>query len=76
MAKIVQFTKGNGNVSRRISEVECVYNTGIIRGKKYVTLSTYGSSSRQNSGSASQVIHVDEESAKMIIDILKNEFCI
>ena len=74
MAKIVRFTKGNGNVSKRISEVECVYNTGIIDGKKYITLSTYGSSSRQNSGSASQVLHVDEESAKKLIDILKMEF--
>lgn len=74
MAKIKEFIKGTGNVSNRISEVECVYNTGIVNGEKYVSFSTFGSSTRKNGGSASQVLHIDKESAKEIIKILSEEF--
>lgn len=74
MAKIKEFIKGTGNVSTRISEAECIYNTGIINGEKYVSFSTFGSSTRQNGGSASQVLHIDKESAKEIIKILSKEF--
>lgn len=74
MAKIIDFTKGNGNVSTRISEVECVYNTGVVNGEKYVTLSTFGSATRQNGGSASQVLHIDKACAEKIVDILSKEF--
>ena len=74
MAKIKEFIKGTGNVSARISEVECVYNTGIVNGEKFVSFSTSGSVTRQNGGSASQVLHIDKESAKEIIKILSKEF--
>lgn len=74
MAKIKEFTKGTGNISNRISEVECVYNVGLVNGEKYVSLSTFGSATRQNGGSASQVLHIDRESAVKIIDILSKEF--
>ena len=74
MAKIKEFVKGNGNVSNRISEVECIYNTGVVNGEKYVSFSTFGSSTRKNGGSASQVLHIDKESAKEIIKILSMEF--
>ena len=74
MAKIKEFIKGTGNVSNWISEVECVYNTGIVNGEKYVSFSTFGSSTRKNGGSASQVLHIDKESAKEIIKILSEEF--
>lgn len=74
MAKIKEFIRGTGNVSNRISEVECIYNTGIVNGEKYVSFSTYGSSLRQNGSSASQVLHIDKESAKEIIYILSQEF--
>lgn len=74
MAKIISFDKGIGKVSSRISDVECVYNVGEVEGKKYVSLSTFGSSTRKNGGSASQVLHFDKESAEEIIKILKNEF--
>ena len=42
MAKIREFTKGTGNISARISEVECVYNVGVANGEKYVSFSTFG----------------------------------
>lgn len=74
MAKIKALIKGNGNVSTRFSEVECVYNVGYVEEKKYVVLSTYGSSNRKKEGAASQVIHIEKESAKQLIEIFKQEF--
>lgn len=74
MAKIREFIKGTGNISTRISEVECVYNVGDVNGEKYVSFSTYGSANRQNGGSASQVLHVDKKSAIKIMEILRKEF--
>ena len=74
MAKIREFTKGTGNISARISEVECVYNVGVANGEKYVSFSTFGSANRQNGGSASQVLHIDKEAAVKIVEILTKEF--
>lgn len=73
MAKIVKFIKGDGKISKRISEVQCYYNTGEVDGKKYVSLSTCGSDTRENRGKASQVLHIDKETAKEIVEILKLE---
>lgn len=74
MAKIKEFIKGNGSISSRISEVDCVYNIGVVKDEKYITLSTYGSVNRKNGGTASQVIHIDKNSAKKLVEILCNEF--
>lgn len=74
MAKIKKFIKGTGKVSSRISEVDCVYNVGYVNDEKYVTLLTFGSAERKNSGSASQVLHIDKECAKSMVDILTREF--
>ncbi|MBR2408749.1 MAG: hypothetical protein IKB07_07300 [Lachnospiraceae bacterium] len=74
MAKIKSFVKGTGSVSTRMSEVECVYNVGDVNGEKYIALSTYGSSGRQNGGVASQVIHMNREKARELVEILNREF--
>lgn len=74
MALIKSFIKGTGNVSKKFSDVECIYNTGYVDDEKFVTLSTYGSNTRQNSNSPSQVLHIDKASAEEIVKILKNEF--
>ena len=76
MARITEFIKGTGKISARISEVECVYNVGESNGKKYVSFSTFGSADRQNGGSASQVLHIDKETAEKLVDILRKEFSI
>lgn len=76
MARITKFIKGTGKISARISEVECVYNVGESNGKKYVSFSTFGSADRQNGGSASQVLHIDKETAEKLVDILRKEFSI
>lgn len=74
MAKIIRFIKGDGKISKRITEVQCVYNTGEVNGEKYVSLSTCGSDTREDRGKASQVLHIDKETARIIIDILNTEF--
>lgn len=74
MAKIVSFTKSDGNIGSTISEVECTYKVGNIDGEKYIALSTFGSSNRQKKSSASQIIHLDEKSALELVKLLKIEF--
>ncbi len=74
MAKIVGFVKGDGKINKRISEVQCEYNVGQIDGEKYVSLSTYGSGTREDRGKVSQVLHIDKGSAIEIVKILKTEF--
>lgn len=73
MAKIKEFTRGIGSIRESMSEVECIYKVGIVNEKKMVVFSTYGSDSRKKDG-ASQVLHFDKETAKELIDILKEEF--
>lgn len=43
-------------------------------GKKYLQIDTYGSDDRQKPGKVSQSLQIDEEVAKRLIDIIKNEF--
>ncbi len=74
MAKIKDIIKGTGNISKRISDVDCVYNVGDINGEKIVAFSTFGSNARKNEGIASQVIHIDKKCASQMIEIFKKEF--
>ena len=74
MAKIIEFSKGDGKISKRISDVRCVYNVGEVNGEKYVSLSTFGSETREDKEKASQVLHIDKKTAKEIVDILSSEF--
>lgn len=74
MAKIINFEKGNGRIKGNITEVVCVYTTDLINGEKYIALSTLGSSNRKDEGKASQVLHINKECAKKLVDILISEF--
>ncbi len=74
MAKIISFEKGIGKVKNNITDVECIYNVDILKGEKFVAFSTFGSRGRKDSGKASQVLHINKESAKEIVEILKQEF--
>jgi len=73
MAKIKDFIRGTGEIRESMSEVECVYKVGNLKGKKMVVFSTYGSNGRKKDG-ASQIIHFDEETAQEFIGILREEF--
>ena len=53
--------------------VRADYNVVIHDGQKYVQINTYGAADRKTEG-ASQIIQLNAESAKQLIDILKSEF--
>lgn len=53
---------------------EANYNTGKYKGVKYARIQTYGSDERQKKGKQSQVLHIDENIARQLVDLLKNTF--
>lgn len=73
VALITDLSKAPRN-SRLQNEAECTYNILVENGKKYVQLNTYGSKERVNTNVVSQTIQFNEQSAKQLIQILKNEF--
>ncbi len=50
------------------------YTTFISCGKHYFQIDTYGSDDRVMPEKVSQSIQLDEEAAKIIVDLLKKEF--
>lgn len=75
MATIKRFIKDNqGIIKNKISETDCTYKIGFLNGEKYVIFSTSGSEDRKVKGKSSQVLHFNLQSAKEIIEILKEEF--
>ncbi len=55
-------------------EIQRLYNDFYIDGKKYVRIQTFGSDERQVKGKQSQVIHIDRNTAKQLVELLKNFF--
>jgi len=53
---------------------EAEYNDYFYDGVKYVRIQTFGSNTRLKKGKQSQVIHLDENTAKQLIEYLKNSF--
>lgn len=75
MAIITKLTKTNNYTMRgELTTCEAEYNDYTFEGKKYVRIQTFGSNSRQIKGKQSQVIHLDENTAKQLIEYLKNSF--
>lgn len=68
--KIMKINKN----SRVQKETECTYNVFEIDEIMYIQFDTYGSSERKSESKSSQTIQFDKETAKYIIEILKNEF--
>ena len=53
-------------------EVDCTYSIFIDSdGKKYLQLDTYGSSSRKIKGKKSQSLQFNQESLRMLLEIIK-----
>lgn len=50
------------------------YTTFISAGTRYFQIDTYGSDNRVMPEKVSQSIQFDEETAKVIVDLLKKEF--
>ncbi len=75
MAIITKITKsGNYTMKGGLTFCEAEYNEYIFEGKKYVRLQTFGSDDRKVKGKQSQVIHLDENTAKQLVEYLKNSF--
>ncbi|CCV63601.1 hypothetical protein BN85400240 [Alteracholeplasma palmae J233] len=74
MAKIVKITKNESGVSQRngIVNVECLFEKGYLEnGQPCVILKTYNPNSI-NKG-VSQILHINKDIAKRLIDIFKEE---
>lgn len=73
MAFIEKIEKEEKNF-RKQEPAETTYSTGIIEGQKIFQLNMYGTKHRQDAGKASQVIQLDQESAKCLIQLLQTTF--
>ena len=75
MAIITKITKTNNYTMKGgLTFCEAEYNDYIYDGVKYVRIQTFGSTHRQEKGKQSQVIHLDESTAKKLVEYLKNSF--
>ena len=76
MAVITKISKNNNTYSLKgnLTFCEAEYNDYEYLGKKYVRIQTFGSNQRQEKGKQSQVIHINEDTAKILIEYLKKSF--
>lgn len=76
MAIITKITKINNNYSMRggLTFCEAEYNDYQYLNKKYVRIQTFGSNEIQEKGKQSQVIHLDENTARQLVKYLKQSF--
>lgn len=75
MAIVKKFIKDNqGIIRNKISETDCTYKIGFLNEEKYIVFSTSGSEDRKVKGKSSQVLHLNLQSAKELMEILKKEF--
>lgn len=76
MAIITKISKTNNqyNVKGGLTFCEAEYNDYSYNGKKYVRIQTFGSTSRQEKGKQSQVIHLDENTAILLVKYLQQSF--
>lgn len=75
MALIGTFDRAAVNRPRIHEEVECTYDVFRTQnGDSIVQFSTLGSKTREIPGKQSQVIQLNEESAKQLMNILKDAY--
>jgi hypothetical protein len=72
MALIKNLNKVYKN-SRVHQEVKADYTIVSKEGKKYIQIDTYGSNEREIKGKVSQSIQFDSDSAKQLINIIRDE---
>ena len=71
MAKITKiYEKVETKSCKHVTDVEM--EIAKSDDNKYLILSTFGSSSRKEKGKASQIIHLDKETASDLVSILEN----
>lgn len=75
MAVITKIIKTNNYTMRSgLTFCEAQYNDYIYCGEKYVRIQTFGSSTRQEKGKQSQVIHLNKATAQQLVEHLKQSF--
>ncbi len=76
MAVITKITKSNDYYAMRggLTFCEAEYNDYNYLGETYVRIQTFGSNHRQEKGKQSQVIHLDRNTAKQLVEYLKQSF--
>lgn len=75
MALIRKFDRAEVLRAHPHNEVECTYDVFRDKnGKSYVQLSTFGSKARKTPGKQSQVIQLDEDSARQLVEIIKQTY--
>lgn len=71
MAKITKmYEKTETKACKNITDVEM--EIAKSDDNEYIILSTFGSSSRKDTGKASQIIHLDKETASELVAVLQN----
>ena len=76
MAIITKISKSNEEyqMKNRLTNCEALYNDYLFNGEKYVRIQTFGSEDRKDKGKQSQVLHLNKETAIVLIQYLKNSF--
>lgn len=75
MAIITKITKTNNYTMKSgLTFCEAEYNDYFYKGDKYVRIQTFGSNGRKEKGKQSQVIHIDSNTAKQLVELLQNSF--
>ena len=75
MAIISKITKThNYNMKGGVTFCEAEYNDYTYLGEKYVRIQTFGSNMRQERGKQSQVIHLNKDTARQLVEYLKQSF--
>lgn len=69
--KLEKITKERNLIHDKVYTTYTVFDA---EGNRYVQIDTYGKSDRAYPGKISQSIQLDQESAKVLIDILKESF--
>lgn len=78
MAIISNIEKSNSSYHLRdaLTYCEAEYNEYYDAGEKYVRIQTFGSNQRQGKRKQSQVIHLNKNTAKQLVQYLKQSFTI
>lgn len=75
MALIKKLERSEVLRARPHEEVDCTYDIfQDTNGQSYVQLSTFGSKARKIPGKQSQVIQLDKDSARQLVDIIRNAY--
>ena len=76
MARIKELKVRNEFYIARNGVTQCVADLNVYKheGERLVRLQTFGSSSRQDKGKQSQVLHIDKKIAKEPFKALKDAF--